>query len=278
MRTFLTALSATALVSMAMAAPADAQARRSPPPPGATMRPAPVAAGPTGANEYRPTQVFGVQRAQTLMNDAAVVGIDGSGVAVNFGLNENTEVGFNANLGLNNIGGAFALDLGVGAGGKFRFVNADNLGVAVLAGLGLNKPAAANTLQTSVFAGLPVSFWIGQRGGFHVMPMLAIGPDPANPNQIANTFGTGLAYEMELNPTWRLMIADNISFANNAINNSYRAGVRVGVTPNTTVDVSLINGFLNLGGPLSGAANVTLLNLSAYFGGPTSQVRTSFGL
>jgi hypothetical protein len=278
MRHYITALTAATLVTVALAAPADAQMRRSTPAPGVAAAKV-VGAGPTGADEYRPTNVFGVQRAQTLMSGATVVGIDGGNLALNYGINPDLELGVLAGLDLNRIGANFDTNLNVGAGVKYRFVNADNLGVAGMGGLNLGKADGSTNLQTSLFAALPVSFWINQRGAFHVVPTIGMGPDAANQTQ--TTFGTGLAYEMELNPTWRLMIADRISFANNIFSNTYEAGVRVGVTPNTTVDVSLINGYLNFGTPANsnlGQANVTLLNFSAYFGGPAAQVRQSFGL
>lgn len=281
MRKFVTALSASVLVSTALAAPAMAQAKRPAPAPGGLVRTAAPVAATTGANEYRPTHVFGVQRAQTLMSDVAVVGIDGGSLAFSYGINPNLELGIQAGLDLNRIGAGFDTDLNLGASGKYLFSKADNLSIAGMAGLGLEKPDGSGNLQTSLYAALPVSFWIGRKGGFHVVPSINMGPDRANPTQTQTSFGTGLAYEMELNPTWRLMLRDTISFANNIFSNSYEAGVRVGVTPNTTVDVSLLNGYLNFGTPNNsnlGQANVTLLNLSAYFGGPSAQVRQSFGL
>lgn len=287
MRTLMTALTATALLGAALAAPADAQVRRTTPPAGGTVKTTAAVAGPTGSSEFRPTNVFGVQRAQTLVPGAAVVGISnnanlftlpGSSLSLNLGLTDGLELAGIAGLDLNNIGANFDTNVNLGAGLKYRLSNADNLGIALSGGLLLNKATGNSNLNTTLFASLPVSFWIGQRGGFHVEPGFAFG----NVNNTTSTnFGTGLAYEMELNPTWRLMLRDNLSFNNGVVANNYQAGVRVGVTPNTTVDVSVLNGFLNFGTPNNnnlGAANVTLLNFAAYFGGPSAQVRPSFGL
>ena len=231
MRHVMTTLTLASLVGAALAGPASAQMRPSAPKPGGVVKTTAAVAGPTGSDEYRPTNVFGVHRAQTLMSGATVVGIDGGNLAFNYGINPDLELGVLAGLDLNRIGGSFDTDLNLGAGVKYRFSNAENLGIAGMVGLGIAKPDGANTMQTSIFASLPISFWINKRGGFHVVPGINMGPDPANPTQTATTFGTGLAYEMELNPTWRLMIADRISFANNQVQNSYQGGLRIGVTP-----------------------------------------------
>lgn len=307
MRHLIAALTIASLVGTALAAPAAAQSKSkkpstptkttpakpaSPatPPKSATpakpvessspaaiqQAPVAVAAFQTGSDEFRPTAVFNVPRAQTLRPGAVVVGIDGGTLAFDYGVSNDLEVGILAGLGLNRIGGNFDASVDLGAAAKYRFSNADNLSIAGLAGLGIDKADGSTTMQTTIFASLPVSFWIGSNGGFHVVPGISIGPDSTN--QTTTTFGTGLAYEWKLNPTWRLMIADRLVFANNQVQNTYQGGLRIGVTPNTTVDLSLVNGFLNLGNPTSGAANVTLLNFSAYFGGTAAQVRQGFGI
>lgn len=242
-----------------------------------TSAPVP-AAGPTGSTEFRPTRVFGVDRAQTLLPDVSVLSLSATGLGLDYGIANNAEVGLNANLDLAGIGGPFGAGFGLGATGKYRFVNADNLGVAGTAGVQLNKTAAPGSpIQPSIGVGLPVSFWIGNNAGIHVVPAVAVATDATNTT--TTVFGTGLAYELELNPTWRLMLADTINFSG-GMNNAYEAGVRIGMTPNVTLNVSVLNGNLNFGGTpqVSGAANVTLFNLTAYFGGHAGDVRSSLGL
>ncbi|HEY9856184.1 MAG TPA: hypothetical protein V6D05_10625 [Stenomitos sp.] len=266
----LTAL-AILVTAPAMAAPRPAMRTAAP------TAPAPNG-GPTGADEFRPTQVFGVQRAQTLMNGAALLDLGASGVDLGLGVTPDVQVDLRANLDLTGIGGSFSPGLGFGAGGKLRFVNERNLGVAGAVGLDVNKDSSASSLSTTLGIALPVSFWMGSQAGLHVMPGFAYGPTGAA-GAYAGSFVTGLAFETEINPTWRFMASNVLSFGS-ATTDTYRAGFRIGLTPNTTLDVSLLNGSLTLGGSpwASGAANVTLFDLRAYFGGRQNDVRKAFAL
>ncbi len=308
MRPYFTALTAATLVTVALAAPADAQMRRSTPAPGVAA----PSATPATNDQFRPTSVFepntpfsfpsgtsgnvsatGVERAQTLPADATVLSINGTGLSFNYGVNNALELGLSGVATLANMGAVSVpngtqypqFGLGAGARGKYLFSQASNLSVAGLLGLGIAKNVAGDTFQTFINAGVPVSFWIGQRGGFHVVPVVQLVPDAAN--KIQTVPGIDLAYEMALNPTWRLMLANNLRVipaaagGQSVTQNTYQAGVRVAATPNTTVDVTLVNGYLNFGTPNNsdfGQGNVTLLNFSAYFGGTASQVRQSFGI
>jgi len=226
----------------------------------------------TGADEFRPTNVFGVQRAQTLMNGAALLDLSANGVDLGLGVTPDVQVDLRANLDLTGIGGSFSPGLGFGAGGKLRFVNEHNLGVAGAVDLDVSKASTASGLSTTLGVGLPVSFWIGSNAGLHVVPGFSYGPT-------AGSFVTGLAFETEINPTWRFMVSNVLTFGSTTTD-AYRAGFRIGLTPNTTLDVSLLNGSLILGGSpwASGAANVTLFDLTAYFGGRQSDVRKAFAL
>lgn len=238
--------------------------------------PKPAAAGPTGADEFRPTEVFGVQRAQTLVNGAALLDLGYSGVNLGLGVTPDVQVDLRANLDLTGIGGSFSPGLGFGGSGKLRFVDEPNLGVAGAVGLDITKAPSGSTLATSLGFGLPVSFWMGSTAGLHVMPGFSYAPSGAG-GAYAGSFVTGLAFETELNPTWRFMVSNVLSFGSTTAD-SYKAGFRIGLTPNTTLDVSLLNGSLTLGGSpwASGAANVTLFDLTAHFGGRQADVKRAF--
>lgn len=232
---------------------------------------------PTGADEFRPTAVFDVQRAQTLMNGAALLDLGVNGLSLGLGVTPDLQVDLRANLDLAGIGGAFSPGLGFGGGGKLRFVNERNLGVAGAVALDIAKGPTASSLSTALAAGLPVSFWLGSRAGLHVMPGFSYAPNAAG--AYAGAFVTGLAFETELNPTWRFMVSNVLSFGSTT-SDAYKAGFRIGLTPNTTLDVSLMKGSLTLGGSpwASGAADVTLFDLTAHFGGRSGDMRKAFGL
>lgn len=235
------------------------------------------AAGPTGADEIRPTAVFDVQRAQTLMNGAALLDLSYNGINLGLGVTPDLQVDLRANLDLTGIGGSFSPGLGFGGSGKLRFVNESNLGVAGAVGLDVTKDPSASSLSTSLGVWLPVSFWIGSNAGLHVMP--GFGYAPTGAGAYAGSFLTGLAFETELNPTWRFMVSNVLAFGSTT-GDSYKAGFRIGLTPNTTLDVSILKGSLTLGGTpwASGAADITLFDLTAHFGARQNDMRKAFGM
>lgn len=270
------ALLATAATVAMTALPASAQMRT-------TAPKAPAATSVSGAiveSGVRPTFIGGTERAQTLAPGSLLFGINAAGISFEHGLLENLELDARAawNPGLT-IAPALALTggLNAGVGAKFVFINTNAISVGVNGGI--NLALAGGTANTNFDLGLPVSFWMG-KSALHVMPgFTGIGT--------ANTFGTRLAYERELNSKWRLYVSDNLRITpNNEILNNLGAGVRVAFTPNLTVDVGVATGNLDFN-RLNNAnqrefgldAQATLLNFNAYFGTKTvSELRGLFGI
>lgn len=212
------------------------------------------------------------------IGDVPILGLVGMnpdvGVEAGLGVAPNAEVDLLGSLSLTGIGGGFAVPFAAGAQGKYIFASNDTLGVGLLGNVALSKPV--DTLSTSLGLGLPVSFWIGHTGAFDVEPGVQF---TAAGNANNTVFGVGLAFEKVLNDRVRLMLRDDVAFPNNQFANTYEGGVRLSLTPNTTVDVSLLDGQLLLGGAgtPAGAANVTLVNMTAYFGAYTQDVVHAFG-
>lgn len=240
--------------------PAFAQMRTSAP-----ARPGAAAAVPatggvaTGDDQFRPTSILGVQRAQVLADGNALMGL-GGGLNVSMGLMGNMlEVGGNAGLNLSVNPATFGLPLGVYGKMLLPMLNfMPNMTAAVGANAGLNIGTAGTGFGAGVY--LPLSFWKLGPGNLHVVP------------GIGTTAGLGLGYELPLMPRWSLLVANNAGMVlGGGFTNALTAGTRVALTPNLTADVGSIS--------LTGTnLSINLFSVGGTFGGRMGDLRSAWGI
>lgn len=258
------ALMAMAATVALTALPASAQMRTSTPKPAA----APAAAmTDTG---IRPTNIGGAERAQVLPKGALIWNV--GALSFQHGLMENLELNLNANwnpgLAISpNFGLTGGLNAGIGA--KYLFMESSAMSVA--ADGRLNLGSTGGTVTSGINLGLPISFWMG-KSALHVGPTIGFAGGASN-------VGANLAYERELNSKWRFFVGDRLGInTNGAVTNALTSGVRVGFTPNLTVDVGIASGNLDLN-PTNIGAQATLLNFGATFGTKSiDELRGFFGI
>lgn len=255
--------SQSCLIALALvvttASPALAQMRTSAPK--GTAAAAPSTGGvATGDDQFRPTSILGVQRAQVLADGNALMGFGGLNLAM--GMGNNIEVGGNAALNL--AANPFSLGIPIGVYGKMLLPMLNllpNMTAAVGANVNLNIATTGSGFGAGVF--LPLSFWRLGPGNLHVVP------------GIGTTAGLGLGYELPLMPKWSLLIANNstVTFgaATSAVNNGLTVGSRVALTPNLTADV----GGITLAGT---NLSVNLFSVSGTFGGRMGDLRSAWGI
>lgn len=257
---------ATAATIGLMALPASAQMRPSAPKSGTT-----VTAATMTDTGIRPTNFFGVERAQVLPKGSLMWNM--TGLNFEHGFMDNLEVDASAywNPGIA-LAPAFGLSggLNLGLGGKYLFLNSPSMSVAANGGINFNF--AGGALGTSVNVGAPISWWMG-KAALHVHPNLTASGG-------GSTLATALGYELELNPKWRMIVSDNVglNMTSGAFTNALQGGVRVAFSPNLTVDVGVAQGTLNVN-PLSLGVNGTFLTMNANFGTRSiDELRGFFGI
>lgn len=257
---------ATAATIVLMALPASAQMRPSAPKSGTTVTAATMA--DTG---IRPTNFFGVERAQILPKGSLMWNM--AGLNFEHGLMDNLELDASAywNPGIA-LAPAVGLSggLNLGLGGKYLFLNTSAMSVAANGGITFNM--AGGTLGTQVNVGVPISWWMG-KSALHLHPNLTASGG-------GSTIATGVGYELELNPKWRMIVSDNvgINMTSGAFTNQLQGGVRVAFSPNLTVDVGVAQGNLNIN-PFSLGVNGTFLTMGASFGTRSiDELRGFFGI
>ncbi len=250
-------LIALALV-MTSVSPAFAQMRTSAPKGTAAATPA-TGGVATGDDQFRPTRILGVERAQVLADGNAHMGFGGLSVAM--GLGNNMEVGGGAglNLGLT----PFSLGIPVAVYGKMLLPMLNlmpNMTAALGAQANVNVASTGLGFGAGVF--LPLSFWRLGPGNLHIVP------------GIGTTAGLGIGYELPLMPKWSLLIANNstVTFGpTTAVSNGLSVGSRVALTPNLTADVGSIS--------LTGTnLTVNLFAIGGTFGGRVGDLRSAWGL
>lgn len=251
-------LIALALVA-ASTSPAFAQMRTSAPArPGAAAAAATTGGVARGDDQFRPTSILGIQRAQVLADGNAVMGL--TGLNLSLGMGDTMEVGGSAGLNLN--ANPFVLGVPIGVYGKMLLPMLNilpNMTAAVGANANLTVGTAANSFGAGVF--LPLTFWKLGPGNLHVVP------------GIGTTSGLGLGYEMPLMHNWSLHIGNNSTAtfgATTTFSNALTVGSRVPLTPNLTADVGSIS--------LSGTnLSVNLISINGAFGGRLGDLRKAWG-
>lgn len=219
-----------------------------------------TAAATAGADQFRPTSYLGLERAQTLGDGVAVMGL--SGLSLACGVGDSLEVGGSAGLGFST---APTFSLNPSVYGKLLLMNADPLSVGLGAqlNLGLNNTAGATTTSVGADVFLPLTFWAAGPGRLTVMPNVNLGTAGFGRSNLS----LGLGYELPLTSKWTLMLADRYNFAGS---NTLTLANRVGLTPNVTADVGAIT--------LTGSTfAINLFSINAYFGGRGEDVRSAWG-
>lgn len=254
--------SQSCLIALALVAgstsPAFAQMRTSAPTrPAASATPA-TGGVATGDDQFRPTSILGVQRAQVLADGNALMGL-GGGLSVSMGMGNMLEVGGNAGLNLSVNPMTFGLPLGVYGKMLLPMLNfMPNMSAAIGANAGLSVGTAGTGFGAGVY--LPLSFWKLGPGNLHVVP------------GIGTTAGLGIGYELPLMPKWSLLVANNAGMVlGGGFSNALMVGSRVALTPNLTADVGSVS--------LSGTnLSINLFSIGGTFGGRTGDVRSAWGL
>lgn len=243
-----------ALAQMKTSAPAGAAA-------GATPATAAAAAG------YRPTSIFGVERAQVLDAGTAVMGLSGIDLSAGFG--NNLELGLTGPLTLGIVPGGLTLPT---LNGKMLLIGGPSMSLGVAASLGLSSLSAG--------VGVPISLWRLGPGDLHVVPGINLGFAGA----FSSSLGGQLAYEMPMPAVlpgmakWSLAVTDTLGLTmapTFGMSNTIGLGSRIPLSPNLTADV----GAMSLGVSGTGATlTFTLFSLSGYLGGRTDDLRKMFGI
>ncbi|MBO9542737.1 hypothetical protein J7643_19285 [bacterium] len=256
---------AIAALATTVASPAFAQMKTSAPSKSAPAAKAAVAAGgravASGDDQFRRTNIGGVERAQVQGDGNAVMGF----TSLSVGMGNNLEVGLTGPFGV-------SLNPGFGLGtpnfyGKMILVDAGALSVAVGGNVGLSFNSAGSTFNLPLGVSLPVSFWALGPGNLHVVPGFGVTLNNAG-NAVSPRLD--LAYELPLMSRWTLVISDTANFAG-ATTNSLNVGSRVALTPNLTADV----GGVSFNGT---TLTVTALSVGGTFGGKVGDLQKMWGL
>ncbi|HEY9899671.1 MAG TPA: hypothetical protein V6D00_10865 [Pantanalinema sp.] len=255
---------AIAAIATAVATPAFAQMKTSAPKSSAPAAKAAAAAGngvASGDDQFRRTNIGGVERAQVQGDGNAVMGF----TSLSLGMGNNLEVG---------LTGPFGVSLNPGFGfntpgfyGKMLLVDAGALSVAVGGNVGLNFNSAGNTFGLPLGVSLPVSFWALGPGNLHVVPGVGLAIGNAGNTVTPNL---NVAYELPMMSRWTLVISDTANFAG-ATANSLNVGSRVALSPNLTADV----GGVSFNGT---TLTLTALSVGGTFGGKVGDLQKMWGL
>lgn len=252
---------AIAAIATTVASPAFAQMKTSAPAKTSTAVAAKSASHgvASGDDQFRRTNIGGVERAQVQGDGNAVMGF----TSLSLGMGNNLEVGLTGPFNL-------SLNPGLGLGtpsfyGKMLLVDTNALSVAVGGNVGLSfNTGGTFGLTPGVY--LPISIWALGPGNLHVVPGVSAVVGTAN----AVSPNMNVAYELPLMSRWTLVISDTANFAG-ATTNSLNVGARVALSPNLTADV---------GGVSFNGSNVTVtaLSVGGTFGGKVGDLQKMWGL
>lgn len=224
-------LTATAALSLAIAAPAMAQGT-------VVINPG----GSRGASDtaQQPTQFLGVESAQVLRDGLGYVSLGGGalpGATFNYmrGMGSGGELAVGV-AALANLGAATSFNAALGLGWKQQVMSTGAMGVAVNGMVGAT--GIGGTLAVPAMASVPVTFGVGQ-GAFTVEPQISLANLTAG--TAGATAGANLGYRQPIAANWQFLgaISPNVGLGGGAFTLPVGVGARFSPTATSHLDFTV---------------------------------------